>query len=166
MRVLTLLLLAFCFGCQDKANPRFPDIKVAINDTSEIAISDSIYFITADTLPNKVTVVSEVSDANMFYAVNNAASTMSTNESITLQRQDTVFQFYLTKRGYDNSNLKTVLIQAHSKKYLAGVKVSTPVSDANLNISMNDKTRGIMEVEIFSITGQKLLQRNHLKNAD
>ncbi|WP_187261367.1 T9SS type A sorting domain-containing protein [Pontibacter beigongshangensis] len=166
MRAVLLILLAFCFSCQDEAKPRLPDIKVAINDTSEIALSDSIYFITADTLPNVVTVISGVSNPNIYYSVNNLAAKLGTSEPIILQKQDTVFQFYLTKGGYDNSELKTVILQPHSEKFLDKVDISSPVSESNLTISMNDKSRGMVEIEIYNVTGQRLLHRSHLKNAD
>ena len=161
-----LILLTFCFGCQDEANPKFPEIEVAINDTCGVAISDSIYFITADALPNVVTVTSEVPEANLLYSVNNAALTMRANDPITLQKQDTVLQFYLTKRNYNDSELRTIVLQEHSDKYLNKVEVSSPVADSKLSISMNDKSRGIVEIEIFTVTGQRLLHRNHLKKAD
>ncbi|GAA4428515.1 hypothetical protein GCM10023188_12770 [Pontibacter saemangeumensis] len=166
MKAAMLILLAICFSCQDESNPNFPDIKVAMNDISGVAISDSVYYIIADTLPNIVTAVSEVSDADMFYSVNNAAFTMRINEPIPLQKQDTVLQFHLTKKGYNESGLKTVILQAHSEKFLEKVNVSSPVSDSSLTISMDDKSRGMMQIEIFSTTGKRLLRRNHLKNVD
>lgn len=166
MRAVVLILLVFCFSCQSEVNSRFPIIAVSINDTNEVTISDSIYYITADTLPNKVAVVSDVSDPNIYYSVNKAAPMIGTSDPMTLQKQDTVLQFYLTKKGYDNSELKTVIFQANSAVFLNKVDVSSIVADSNLNISMSDKSRGMMKIEIISVTGKRLLQRNHLKRAD
>lgn len=166
VKVVVLILIVICISCKEEANPGFPDIEVAINDTNEFAISDSIYYIIADNLPNKVAAISEVSDADMFFSVNNAAFTRRKSEPITLQKQDTVLQFYLTKKDYYDSELKTVILQEQAEKFLADVKVSSPISDSNLTISMNDKSRGMVQIEIFSVTGQRLLQRKHLKNVD
>lgn len=166
MKNVILILIVTCFGCQDAANPRFTDIEVAINDTNQVAISVSLYYILADTLPNKVTATSEISDASMFFSVNGAAFERRANEPITLQKQDTVFQFYLSKSGYNDSELKTIILRAHSEEFLANVNVSSPISDSNLSISMNDKSRGMLKVEILGITGQRLLQRTHLKNVN
>lgn len=166
VKIVALTLLVACMSCKEEANPRFPDIEVAINDTNEVAISDSIYYIITDTLPNKVTAISKVSDANMFFSVNSAAFIKRNNEPLTLQKQDSVFQFYLTKRGYEDSELKTVILQEQAEEFLAKVNVSSPILDSNLTLSMNDKSRGMLQVEIFSLTGQRLLQRKHLKNVD
>lgn len=166
IKIVILILVINVFGCQKEVNRKFPLLKVAVNDTNEIAISDSIYFIAPDLLPNKVTIISEIADAHLNYSVNNSAYTRIPIEPITLQKQDTVLQFYLTKPNFENSETRTIVFQRQSKKYLNRVEVSSRVSDSSLNLYLKDKSRGIIEVEVFNVMGQRLLHRNHVKNAD
>lgn len=151
-------------GCQDEAKPGFPAVAVAINDTSRLAISDSIYFIVSDTLPNKVTIVSEVAYADLHFSVNNGTFTKQPNEPVTLQWQNKMFQFYLSKSGFRDSETKTIMLQKQSERYLS--KIDLSASGSSIDIRMHDKSRGILKIEVLNVLGHRLLQRTHLKASD
>jgi hypothetical protein len=159
-------LFSTLIGCQDEVNRKFSPIEVTVNDSNEIAISDSIYFILPDTLPNKVTVISDEAGANLFYSINNGGFTMGLMDAITLHRNDSLFQFYLSKEGFDDSEIKSIAFQRHSKEFLNQIEVNSQISNSDLSLELDDKSRGMLNVEIVSMTGRRLLQRTHFKNTD
>ena len=170
MKLLKPIILLFifinCLGCKEEVKRQFPPIKVAVNDANEIDIADSIYYILSDTLSNRITVSAEINDANLVYSVNNSEFSVVPNETVSLQKEDSVFQFYLTKNGFKDSEVKTILLQRHSQKFLERVEVPEKIVDSHLNISMDDKSRGIMKVEVINLMGVRMLQRYHFKNSD
>lgn len=170
MRIRNAIIGSFLFttaiGCQDKVNRKFSPIEVSINDSNEVAILDSIYFILPDTLPNRITVISDDRGADLFYSVNNSGFTMIPMETITLHSDDSLFQFYLTKEGFDDSEIKTIVLQRHSKEFLDKGEVSSRVPNSDFYFELNDKSRGMIKAEILNMNGVKLLQRMHFKNTD
>lgn len=160
------ILLLTVVACQDEVNRTFSTIEVTINDTNRFAILDSIFFVTADTLANKLTVITEVSDVILSYSMNNKGFVESSMESITIQKEDSIFQFYLTKPGFDDSEIKTISFQSHTGRFLDKADYSSIISDSDFYIELNDKSRGMLKVEIWNMSGIKMLQRDHFKGAD
>lgn len=163
--IATLLALATT-GCQEDVKRQIQSEEVTINDSNKLSVSDSIYYISNNSFPNRITLLTDVPEGNLHFSINNGQFKPSGSQSVTLQKQDSILQYYFTKKNFDNSVVKTIVFPKHAKRFLDKISLNTSIIDSSLNINVVDKSRGVIMLEVYTLNGTRLIERSHFKGKD
>ncbi len=163
---LLYTLASLLMACQDNEPYDFRSTNVSINGIDSLTIDDSLFFIVEEPSPKEAVITSDPSEATLYLAVNHDDFQSSAAVTHIFAREDTVVQFYFAKKGFHNSPVKTIVFSSSSERFLSHSPFyPNPFQDAT-NIMMTDKSRGMMGVIIYNMTGKTVAQTDVTKQAD
>ena len=165
IKTMLLCLLICVISSCDKKDTIKTDIKInkiSIDGIGDFDYKDSLVYAAVDTVIYKVSIITEPTNANIYYKTGLGDYIKLTTNSIVVDSTTKKLSFYADKDGYNKTPIKSMDFAFNNDSLIKSFDLYPNPTVGQLKIGLNSKTRGVLMYNIYDVTGLLKMTKNEI----